>query len=371
VTATDAAGNPDPSPATRSFTVDTTGPTVTVEQAAGQVDPTNVSPVRFTVVFSEPVTGFDPADVVLGGTAGAVTAVVSGSGTTYTVAVSGMTRDGTVTAAVPQGAVSDAAGNASTASTSRDNTVGYASARTALLYTGQQIVAPGGNLALQATLSSAFPPCINDLSVTFLLDDNPIATVTTTSSGVAKTSVPTTGWPEGVYTLTARFAAQSVPVTGGTAACSASSDDATLTVAGPGQAATGGGWYTLSGSGRINFGMTVRQVPRTSPAQYKGQLLLINNGKWRLKGDLTSYSKTGTSGAASGTGSLYAYDPATGEYVLDRSGVSFTISFKDNGSGGRKSTPDTFGIHIDARPPTPSRRCRTLHRRRSREATSR
>jgi hypothetical protein len=40
----------------------------------------------------------------------------------------------------------------------------------------------------------------------------------------------------------------------------------------------------------------------------------------------------------------------SGQYVLDRSGVSFTVSFKDNGSGGKKSTPDTFGIHIDARP---------------------
>jgi hypothetical protein len=63
--------------------------------------------------------------VALGGTAGATTAVVTGSGTTYNVAVSGMTQSGTVTASIPAGAASDLAGNPSTASTSTDNTVTY------------------------------------------------------------------------------------------------------------------------------------------------------------------------------------------------------------------------------------------------------
>ena len=36
-------------------------PTVTINQAAGQADPTNASPINFTVVFSEAVTGFDAA----------------------------------------------------------------------------------------------------------------------------------------------------------------------------------------------------------------------------------------------------------------------------------------------------------------------
>ena len=44
-------------------------PTVTINQAAGQADPTNASPINFTVVFSEPVTDFATGDVTLGGTA--------------------------------------------------------------------------------------------------------------------------------------------------------------------------------------------------------------------------------------------------------------------------------------------------------------
>ena len=93
------------------FTVDTTAPTVTINQAGTQNDPTNASPINFTVVFSESVTGFTGADVSLSGTAGATTATVTGSGTTYNVAVSGMTSDGTVIASIPAGGALDAAGN--------------------------------------------------------------------------------------------------------------------------------------------------------------------------------------------------------------------------------------------------------------------
>ena len=104
---------------------DTTSPSATINQAALQADPASTSPVNFTVVFSEPVTGFAAGDVSISGTAGATTAAVTGSGTTYNVAVSGMTATGTVFASIPAGAAYDSAGNASTASTSSDNTVTF------------------------------------------------------------------------------------------------------------------------------------------------------------------------------------------------------------------------------------------------------
>jgi len=77
------------------------------------------------VVFSTAVTGFTSAGVTLGGTAGPTTAVVTGSGTTYNVAVSGMTQTGTVTASVVAGAANDLAGNPNTASSGTDNSVTY------------------------------------------------------------------------------------------------------------------------------------------------------------------------------------------------------------------------------------------------------
>src|SRR5262249_40924978 len=102
---------------------DITAPTVTINQAGTQVDPTNGTTIHFTVVFSETVTDFATGDVSLSGTAGATTATVTGSGTTYDVAVSGMTSDGTVIASVGAGVAHDAATNANTASTSTDHTV--------------------------------------------------------------------------------------------------------------------------------------------------------------------------------------------------------------------------------------------------------
>ena len=105
-----------------AYVIDRTGPTVTVEKAASQADPTSASPINFTIVFSEPVNDFTQADVVLAGTGASVSAL-SGSGTTYTVAVGGMTASGQVTVTVGAGAAHDEAGNPSAASTSADNSV--------------------------------------------------------------------------------------------------------------------------------------------------------------------------------------------------------------------------------------------------------
>ncbi len=104
---------------------DVTPPSVTINQAAGQADPTSASPIVFTVVFSEPVAGFATGDVTLTGTAGATTAMVSGSGTTYTVSVAGMSQNGTVTASIAAGVAFDAALNGNLASTFTDSTVTY------------------------------------------------------------------------------------------------------------------------------------------------------------------------------------------------------------------------------------------------------
>src|SRR6476620_333778 len=45
-------------------------PSVTINQAAGQADPALVSPILYTVVFSQDVTGFITGDVTLPGTVG-------------------------------------------------------------------------------------------------------------------------------------------------------------------------------------------------------------------------------------------------------------------------------------------------------------
>ncbi len=127
--AQDSAGNPNEvSNSTDNIVTynhDTTAPTVTINQASGQADPTSTSPVNFTVVFSEPVEDFATGDVTLGGPTGASIATVTGSGTTYNVAVSGMNASGTITASLAAGVAHDEGGNGNTASTSSDNTVTF------------------------------------------------------------------------------------------------------------------------------------------------------------------------------------------------------------------------------------------------------
>ena len=108
-----------------SFTVGDLVPHVTVTLDAGQENPTSDTTIHFHVAFTEPVTGFDETDVLLSGTAGATTAVVTGSGADYDVAVSGMTGPGTVIVSVPEGAAMDATSTPNTASTGNANVAGY------------------------------------------------------------------------------------------------------------------------------------------------------------------------------------------------------------------------------------------------------
>jgi hypothetical protein len=126
--ASDAAGNTNTASTSTDNTVtyDATAPTVTINQAVGQADPTNTSPINFTVVFSEAVTGSPPAASPLAAHLAAPRRPSSlAAAPPTTLAVSGMTSAGTVTATVNANAATDSAGNSNTASTSTDNTVTY------------------------------------------------------------------------------------------------------------------------------------------------------------------------------------------------------------------------------------------------------
>jgi hypothetical protein len=109
-----------------TVTVDNVAPTVTINQAAGQTDPTSTQPVNFTVVFSEPATGFAASDVSLAGSTANTSVAniaVTGSSNVYTVSISNITSDGQIRASLAAGAATDAAGNSSSASTSSDNRI--------------------------------------------------------------------------------------------------------------------------------------------------------------------------------------------------------------------------------------------------------
>ena len=186
--ATDAAGNANTASTSTDNTViyDITAPTVTINQAVGQADPTNLSPINFTVVFSENVANFTTGDVAISGTApGVILATVTGSGSTYNVAVSGMTGNGTVTAQILAGRATDVAGNANTASTSTDNTVIY------------DITAP--SVTINQAIGQADPTNLSPINFTVVFSENVAnfntgdVTISNTATGVILATVTGSG----------------------------------------------------------------------------------------------------------------------------------------------------------------------------------
>jgi hypothetical protein len=184
-TATDAAGNASGPSGSSSVTIDTARPSVTINQLGP--DPTSTSPINFTVIFNESVTGFTAPGVHLSGTAGATTAVVTGSGTTYNVAVSGMTTSGTVIATIGQNVAQDTAANGNTASTSTDNIVTYNSQAATSLSVSSASGPYGGTVNLSATLTlTSGGSGVSGKTITFTLNGTPVpGSATTNGSGVA------------------------------------------------------------------------------------------------------------------------------------------------------------------------------------------
>ncbi len=228
--ATDAAGNGNAAStsADNTVTYTTAGPTVTVNQAAGQLDPTNGSPILFTVVFSAPVTGFTTGDVTLGGTAGATTAVVTGAGTTYTVSVSGMTSGGTVTASIGAGVAVDGALNANVASASTDNTVTYdTTAPTVTINQAAAQADPTSGATIQFTV--VFSEAVTGFATgDVTLGGTAGATTANVTGGPTTYTVSVTGMTQS-GTVTASIAAGVAADPAGTANAASTSADNTVT----------------------------------------------------------------------------------------------------------------------------------------------
>jgi len=111
---------------------DTSPPSVVINQASNQADPTTLSPINFTATFNEAIdpSTFTATDLTLGGIApGTLSAVISEMApynkTTFNIAVQGMTGNGTVTVALDADKVTDLANNGNIASLSVDNSVSF------------------------------------------------------------------------------------------------------------------------------------------------------------------------------------------------------------------------------------------------------
>ncbi|NJO90341.1 MAG: hypothetical protein HC831_16400 [Chloroflexia bacterium] len=103
---------------------DITKPSVEITQATGQEDPATTLPLKFHLEFSEKVSTFNVSKISFGGSAG-VYLELSGMGTSYDVTVFGVTHNETIKISLPEGGVSDFAGNNNLASINTDNSITY------------------------------------------------------------------------------------------------------------------------------------------------------------------------------------------------------------------------------------------------------
>ncbi|MEK7857469.1 MAG: hypothetical protein AAB288_15375, partial [Acidobacteriota bacterium] len=107
--------------------VDETPPSVRVNQASSQIDPSRILPIAFSVELSEPETGLGTGDITLAGSTASVSnasLVLVGAGRTRTLTVGNISSNGqTLTANVGAGTFQDLAGNSNTVLPSFDNTV--------------------------------------------------------------------------------------------------------------------------------------------------------------------------------------------------------------------------------------------------------
>jgi len=127
---TDLAGNNNliSTSIDNSVTYDITRPSVTINQATTQTDPTSTNSVKYTVIFSEKIddSTFTKEDILLTGSSTAkVKSITQIDDTEHEVEIEQLTDRDTVTATIPANVLTDLAGNENIASTSTDNSVTY------------------------------------------------------------------------------------------------------------------------------------------------------------------------------------------------------------------------------------------------------
>ncbi|MGS0561722.1 beta strand repeat-containing protein [Microbacterium aurugineum] len=147
---------------------DSCAPTVTVEQAVTQTDPTSIRSLSFTAQFSESIPGgLDPAVVSTAGSTAPgvhVTDVTPVSDRVFRITAQA-DASGLIVVSLPEGAAMDAAGNESLASTSVDNEVTYMSPLslapdTVTVTEGE----PGATFSVSSTLGATAPILVTSTS---------------------------------------------------------------------------------------------------------------------------------------------------------------------------------------------------------------
>ena len=296
--------------------------TVTINQAAAQADPTNGATVNFTVVFNQPITVFDSGKIIISGTTPGTKAItVTGSGTVYNVAVSGMTGPGTVIATVAARAAAGLDGLASPASTSTDNTVTFDATPPQVT-----ISQAAGQTDPTATSTIDFTAVFSEQVVDFTAGD---VTISGTAPGTKTVTVTGTGsvynvevsGMTGVGTVTATIAAGVVHDRAGNPNTAATSVDNTVTLV-----------LTQHQTGlQLWFGTTTGtgQAADTEDPNHNG---ISNLMEYALGGDPVGRT-TGTAILPKATRDTHGSLQSSFTRYTDRSGLTLTVQGADSAAG--------------------------------------
>ncbi|GAB2527357.1 hypothetical protein GCM10027189_02630 [Rufibacter soli] len=248
---------------TKNVDVNHDRPSVTINQALNQADPTTLSPVNFTVVFNESVIGFTSSDITLSAPAGA-TASVTGSGKNYNVAVSGMTTDGTVTASINANVAQNTIGNGNTASTSIDNSITYntCTAIASLSYTTPNQYCVGtaitnnaptttGGMVTTYSISPALPDGLSLNTNTGIISGTPTTAVVAANYTITATNACSS--PTAVISIAVGAAPVVTTQPVSTPSTFTYGSDATFSVEAFGTGTLGYQWQVNDGNGFVNI----------------------------------------------------------------------------------------------------------------------
>jgi hypothetical protein len=324
--------------------VDNTAPRVS-SISAPSVATTQRGPVSYTVMFTEPVTGFSASsDVTVSrtGTAEAGVVTISGTGAgPYTVTLSSLTGEGTLRISVPAGAAADAAGNASAASAASAAFNADSVAPTLLLGAPSAGYTNTGPVTYAATYGGATAVSLSTADITLVKTGTAGGTVAVSGTGTAARKITISG-TTGNGTLAVYIApgtasdnaGNMAPESGASVPFVVDNIAPKVTVSAPSQAAAGEEPvnYIISYEGADAVTLSDENVTLEATGTASGEVEVSGSGRLERTATITGITGEGTLAIAlaSGTASDRAGNlaPATGpsaSFVVDSEGPSVTI----------------------------------------------
>lgn len=163
----DSADNGNEAATQFSIAYDITPPTVTLSALDG--NPTDISPFRVRILFSEPVTGFSTGDLIVGNGSASMTGCVAAQSWNYNITPN---AEGEVTVDMNAGVCTDKAGNANIAAAQLS--VDYDVTPPMVLVNGGFVVAEGASKYISALNMKATDTVADDSSLIYVVTSLPI-----------------------------------------------------------------------------------------------------------------------------------------------------------------------------------------------------